>query len=141
MTFSRAIRAAPSRQRHRRDHGQELGRQPDRKGHREEQRLERGPVHRDARRENHEDEDEHRARDEQPEVAQAALELRLGSARLEPRDDVAELREVPVAMTRAVAVPLTIDVPSQTSPAGSPLGQPVRFSAGNDSPVIAASCT
>ena len=41
MTFCRAMRTAPARQRHRRDHRQELGRQPDGERDGEQQRLER----------------------------------------------------------------------------------------------------
>ena len=83
------------RERHGRDHRQELGGQADGESHGEQKRLERRPVHRQAGRQDHQDEDEDSARDEQPEVTEASLELGLRRPRREPGDDVAKLRRAP----------------------------------------------
>jgi hypothetical protein len=112
--LSRHVRR-PAGEGDRADHGQELGRQADRERHRKEQRLEECVVQERASQEHEEDEEKHRARDEEREPPGSSLELRLGRPRRQARGDVAKVVAGPVATTSAVAVPLTIDVPRKTT--------------------------
>ena len=84
-----------ARQRHRDDHGQQLGGEPHREGHREEEGLEQiAPKQRiDEKGEEHEK--GHDLEDQEAEAAGAALELGLGRAPHEDGSDAAELRRRP----------------------------------------------
>ena len=127
-------------ERHRRDHGQELGCQANGQRNRKQQRLKRIAVACNADDNQKENEKKNRSREELAEIPQAfdrRLSLRgvrRGELQYRQRQSVA-----PVATTSAVAVPLTTDVPRKTMLRASALveaGSPVAsFSAGSDSPV------
>src|SRR5438128_9097186 len=68
ITFWRAMCAAPAREGDRADHGQELGRQAYRERHREEERLEERVMQEGACQKHEENEEEHRAHDEEREL-------------------------------------------------------------------------
>ena len=142
MTCWRAIRAAPWASVTVVIIGRNSGVRPDGERHGEEQRLERGPVHRQARGQDDQHEHEDRPRDEQAEVPQPALELGLRRARGEPGDDVAELGRAP---GRHDARGRRSADDRRAEPNGAATGRPPArrglFSAGSDSPVSAASCT
>ena len=118
------------RQRHRRDHRQELGRQADGERDGEEQRLERGRcIARLAARMNRTSTKTVRVMSSpkcrRPRSNSVSGARAASRAAMSP-NWVAR----PVATTRAVAVPLTTDVPSQTVPRASPSGASAVFSDG-----------
>ena len=77
-------------ERHADDGRQQLRRQTDRERDRKEQRLDHWPAKKLVHRQHEQNDDDHHADQEVAELPYAAPELRLGRARLEPRDDRAE---------------------------------------------------
>ena len=111
----------PAGQRHRDDHGQQLGREPDRQRHREEERLQQiAPEQRvDEEHEQHQEDDD--LQDQEPEPARAALELGLrGRARRGCAATWPNSVAGPVATTTATPSPLTTEVPRKTAVTASP---------------------
>ena len=70
--------------------GQQLRRQTDRERDRKEQRLDHRPAKKLVHRQHEQNDDDHHPDQQVAELADAAPELRLGRARLDPRDDRAE---------------------------------------------------
>ena len=83
-------RPSSRRERHADDGRQELRRQTDREGDRKEERRDPWPAKKLVHRQDEQNDDDHHADQEVAELTDAPPELRLGRARLDPRDDRAE---------------------------------------------------
>lgn len=95
-------RAGSRGERHADSGGQELRRQPDRKRNRKQQRFDHWPADKLIDRQHEENDDDHHPDQEIAELPDAAPELCLGRASLQPRDDCAEGGPAAGFMTVAV---------------------------------------